>query len=141
MKKRIILWIALLPGVAAQAQTLHRTECPLGYDQYIGRVWRENLSYAAEKLNVRIADAEVKAAGVFNDPQFGVEYGNNADRRMQMGQSVSAELSKTFSPGKRAARIDLARSEQELSGALLEDYFRKRRLPISMRSSRPSCSA
>ena len=80
MKKRIILWIALLPGVAAQAQTLHRTECPLGYDQYIGRVWRENLSYAAEKLNVRIADAEVKAAGVFNDPQFGVEYGNNADR-------------------------------------------------------------
>ena len=66
MKKRIILWIALLPGVAAQAQTLHRTECPLGYDQYIGRVWRENLSYAAEKLNVRIADAEVKAAGVFN---------------------------------------------------------------------------
>lgn len=62
MKKRIILWIALLPGVAAQAQTLHRTECPLGYDQYIGRVWRENLSYAAEKLNVRIADAEVKAA-------------------------------------------------------------------------------
>lgn len=132
MKKRIILWIALLPGVAAQAQTLHRTECPLGYDQYIGRVWRENLSYAAEKLNVRIADAEVKAAGVFNDPQFGVEYGNNADRRMQMGQSVSAELSKTFSPGKRAARIDLARSEQELSGALLEDYFRNLRAEATL---------
>ena len=122
----------MLPGVAAQAQTLHRTECPLGYDQYIGRVWRENLSYAAEKLNVRIADAEVKAAGVFNDPQFGVEYGNNADRRMQMGQSVSAELSKTFSPGKRAARIDLARSEQELSGALLEDYFRNLRAEATL---------
>lgn len=49
-----------------------------------------------------------------------------------MGQSVSAELSKTFSPGKRAARIDLARSEQELSGALLEDYFRNLRAEATL---------
>ena len=66
----------------------------------------------------------MKAAGVFNDPQFGVEYGNNADRRMQMGQSVSAEPEQDLLARQaRRARIDLARSEQELSGALLEDYF------------------
>ncbi len=94
MKKRIILWIALLPGVAAQAQTLHRTECPLGYDQYIGRVWRENLSYAAEKLNVRIADAEVKAAGVYSSSGTCIELWLCARSRISTGWPGGSSMRK-----------------------------------------------
>ena len=41
-----------------------------------------------------------------------------------MGEGVEVELSKTFSFGKRGANISLARSESELTEALLADYFR-----------------
>ena len=44
-----------------------------------------------------------------------------------MGEGVEVELSKTFSFGKRGANISLARSESELTEALLADYFRNLR--------------
>lgn len=43
-----------------------------------------------------------------------------------MGEGVEVELSKTFTFGKRSAGIALARSENELTKALLADYFRNR---------------
>ena len=95
----------------------------INYQTYIDLVWKQNLGYAAEKLNISIANAEVKAARIFNDIILGAEYADNDDKNMQMGRSVSVELSKTFSPGKRSANIDLAKSEKELTDALLEDYF------------------
>ena len=87
-------------------------ERPVGYAGYMEQVARRNLSYAAEKLNMNIAEAGVRAARLFNDPQLSVEYGNNQDWNMQMGQGISGELSKTFSPGKRSANIHLAGSEK-----------------------------
>lgn len=96
----------------------------ISYNNYIEQVREKNIAYAAEKLNISIADADIRSASVFNDPNLSVEYANNDDQRMQMGQGVSAEISKTFSAGKRNARIDLAKSEKEMTAALLEDYFR-----------------
>ena len=95
----------------------------INYQTYIDLVLKQNIGYAAEKLNISVAGAEVKAARVFNDITLGAEYADNDDRNMQMGRSVSVELSKTFSPGKRSANINLAKSEKELTDALLEDYF------------------
>ena len=95
----------------------------IDYQTYIDLVLKQNIGYAAEKLNVGIAEAELKAARVFNDVTLGVEYADNDDKNMLMGRSVSAELSKTFSSGKRSANIDLAKSEKELTDVLLEDYF------------------
>ena len=95
----------------------------INYQTYIDLVWKQNIGYAAEKLNISVANAELKAAHVFNDIMLGAEYADNDDKNMQMGRSVSVELSKTFSPGKRSANIDLAKSEKELTDALLEDYF------------------
>ena len=86
-------------------------------------VWKQNIDYAAEKLNFNVAEAELKAARVFNDVVFGVEYADNDEKNMLMGHSLSAELSKTFSFGRRQANIDLTRSEKELTEALLEDFF------------------
>ena len=95
----------------------------MDYRTFMELVWKQNIGYAAEKLNLSVAEAEVKAARVFNDVVLGVEYADNDDNNMQMGRSVSVELSKTFSFGKRGANIDLAKSEKELTNALLDDYF------------------
>ena len=69
----------------------------------------------------------VTAAKVFNDPNLSVSYFNNENNSLQMGEGVEVELSKTFSFGKRGANISLARSESELTEALLADYFRNLR--------------
>ena len=100
---------------------------PLTYRQYMERVAEGNLEYASEKLNVPAAKAEVTAAKVFNDPNLSVSYFNNENNSLQMGEGVEVELSKTFSFGKRGANISLARSESELTEALLADYFRNLR--------------
>jgi cobalt-zinc-cadmium efflux system outer membrane protein len=96
------------------------------------KVVENNRGYAAEKLNVSVSDAELAAAKVFNDPSLSVEYANNDDSRMKMGQSVAVELGKTFSLGKRGANIELARSQKALDAALLEDYFHSLRAEASL---------
>jgi cobalt-zinc-cadmium efflux system outer membrane protein len=111
---------------------MEKAQQPIDYTTYIDLVWKQNLGYAAEKLNVSAAEAGVKAAKVFNDPELSMEYADNDDRRMWMGRSVSVELSKTFSIGKRSANIDLARSEKELNAALLEDYFHRLRAEATL---------
>lgn len=122
MKKYIIL--SVLGGcLSVNAQTL----VPLTYRQYMERVAEGNLAYASEKLNVPAAKAEVTAAKVFNDPNLSVSYFNNENNTLRMGEGVEVELSKTFSFGKRGANISLARSESELTEALLADYFRNLR--------------
>lgn len=110
-------------SVAVSAQRL----VPLSYRGYMEKVAEGNLEYAAEKLNVPASDAEVTAAKVFNDPNLAVSYFNNENKTLQMGEGVEVELSKTFSFGKRGANISLARSESELTKALLADYFRNLR--------------
>ena len=132
MKKYIIL--SLLCGcLSANAQTM----VPLTYRQYMERVAEGNLEYVSEKLNVPAAKAEVTAAKVFNDPNLSVSYFNNENNSLQMGEGVEVELSKTFSFGKRGANISLARSESELTEALLADYFRNLRADATIAIWKP----
>ena len=100
---------------------------PLSYHNYMEKVTEGNLEYAAERLNMDVSEAEVVASKVFNDPNLSVSYFNNENGSLQMGEGVEVELSKTFSFGKRGANIALARSESELTKALLADYFRNLR--------------
>lgn len=113
----------LAGGLVASAQQM----VPLSYRHYMQKVTEGNLEYAAERLNVDVSDVEVIASKVFNDPNLFVSYFNNENNNLQMGEGVEVELSKTFSFGKRGANIALARSESELSKALLADYFRNLR--------------
>lgn len=119
MKTSLFIIISLLPLIC-QAQVRR----PMSFAEYTEQVRAQNLAYAAEKLNIPIAEATIRSAKVFNDPTLSVEYAYNDDARMQMGQGMAAELSKTFSPGKRRARIDLAHSEREMTVALTEYFFR-----------------
>ncbi|MEG1463785.1 MAG: TolC family protein [Mucinivorans sp.] len=118
MKNKIVILLVLLP-LMAEAEV----KKPINFKNYIEQVREQNIAYAAQKLNIPIADAKISAAKIFNDPTLSIEYAYNDDHRMQMGQGVSGELSKTFSPGKRTARIDLALSEKEMTAAVLDNYF------------------
>ena len=94
------------------------------YSEYMESVQQHNAAWLAEKYNLDIAQAQTEAARVFNDPELSVSYGNNEDWSLQMGQSVEAELSYSFSLGNvRKARIGVARSEEEITRALLDDWF------------------
>lgn len=100
----------------------------LTFDEYLNNVKKNNISYLAEKYNVDIASANLKAAKVFPDPELSVSYANNQNWNLEMGYSIDAELGYTLElGGKRKARIRLAGSEKEMTEALLEDYFRNLR--------------
>ncbi|MDR1552735.1 MAG: TolC family protein, partial [Prevotellaceae bacterium] len=100
----------------------------LTFNEYLNNVKNSNVSYLVEKYNVDIAEVNVKAARVFPDPELSVSYANNQNWNLQMGYGIDAELNWTLElGGKRKARIRLAQSEKEMTGALLEDYFRNLR--------------
>ena len=116
MKKIFSLCLVLLLGVTLSAQN---------FNDYLKAVEQHNAAYTAERYSVDIAEALTTAARVFNDPEFSVEYGNNQDWSLQMGQSVETGLSYAFSLGNvRRARIGVARSEEDITRAALADWFR-----------------
>lgn len=116
MKKIFSLCLVLLLGVTLSAQS---------FNDYLKAVEQHNAAYTAERYSVDIAEAMTAAARVFNDPEFSVEYGNNQDWSLQMGQSVETGLSYAFSLGNiRRARIGVARSEEDITRAALADWFR-----------------
>lgn len=122
----------LIGGSLPLVMAMGQTPVNLSYADYMQRVAQDNVGYAAEKLNVPAAQAEVTAAKVFNDPNLSVSYYNNENNSLQMGEGVEVELSKTFSFGKRGANIALAKSEQALAEALLADYLRNLRADATL---------
>ena len=105
----------------------------LTFNEYLNNVKNSNIDYLAEKYNVDIADANVKAAKVFPDPELSVSYANNQNWNLEMGYGIDAELSYTLElGGKRKARVRVAQSEKEMTGTLLEDYFRNLRADATL---------
>lgn len=118
----VLLLLCAIPAVNGQERRV------LTFDEYMNRVKCSNISYLAEKYNVDIADAGLKAAGAFPDPELSVSYANNQNWNLRMGYGIDTELSYSLElGGKRKARISVARSEKEMTEALLEDFFRNLR--------------
>jgi len=123
-KSTILFVIFYVTTVAVRAQE----QRILTFNEYLNNVKNSNVSYLAEKYNVDIADAMVKASKVFPDPELSLSYANNQNWNLQMGYGIDAELNYTLElGGKRKARIQVAQSEKEMTEALLEDYFRNLR--------------
>jgi len=107
----------MLLMVEASAQTLD-------YNTYINLIKKQNADYVSEELNMAIGNAEVKAARAVDDPSLSFEYGNNSDWSIAMGQSVSAEISKSISISKLSGRVKVAKQKLSVSQASFDDYWR-----------------
>ncbi|WP_181358383.1 TolC family protein [Taibaiella chishuiensis] len=127
----MLLWAT---GVAyGQTDTLFLKKT-MPYGQYIDRVGKHNIAYAAEKFNIPVAAANIEAAKIFPDPELSAGWFDNGQRRLNMGNGYSAGIGWTVElGGKRKARIDLAKSESELAGYLLQDYFRNLRAEATLK--------
>lgn len=103
-------------------------EVPLDYRRYIDLVKENNIGYAAERFNVDISAATIEGEKVFPDPELTIGMLDNGEIRKDMGYAFSGELSWTLElGGKRTARINVAKSEHELTKILLLDYFKQLR--------------
>jgi cobalt-zinc-cadmium efflux system outer membrane protein len=95
------------------------------FSEYMELVKTKNIEYAAEKLNINIAEAAVKAAKIFSDPIISVDVSTETDKSIRTGYGFTSEVVKTVDlGGERKARIDLSVSEKDLTSAMLADYFR-----------------
>lgn len=121
MKSKLLI-VLLCVAVHSHAQRI------LGYEDFMKNVREKNIEYIVEKYNVSIAQAKMKAARIMPDPELSVSYENSQDRALKMGQSYSAGLDYTLElGGKRRARMAVAKTEQQVTEALVEDFFRNLR--------------
>jgi cobalt-zinc-cadmium efflux system outer membrane protein len=131
MKNRFLILCLLLAfsisPASAQIDTLF-IHIHQSFDEYLQKVSSGNLEYAANKFNVSMAAAKIEASKVFPDPYLSFNWLENRERDQRTGHAYSTEIgTKVELGGKRRTRIDLAQNEQELSAALLDDFFRNLR--------------
>lgn len=97
----------------------------LDLNTYLSLVSRSNLSFAAERYNVNIAEAGIESAKVFPDPSLTISGYDNQQATKHLGHGINFGLSTTIElGGKRKARINLAKGQAVLSKSLLQDFFR-----------------
>lgn len=125
MKKAILAVIFLSAMTGAHAQVL-------SYQSFIDSVRRHNSSMFLHQSRVAEAQAEIAAARATDDPTLSLEYGNNSDWYMLMGQSASVEISKPLAPGKRRARVAVAREAMHVAVAEYDDFWRNLRADASI---------
>ena len=136
--KGLLITMLLLFGVNLFAQTNAISETPyveksIDYTTYLDMIINNNLAFAAERFNVDIAEAKIKSAHSFPDPELTFEGTDNGERNMEMGYEIAASLEWTLElGGKRKARIELAKSESQVSQSLLEDFFRNLRAQATL---------
>jgi len=102
-------------------------------ETYFRDVTRGNLSWIAEQFNIDIAEASVEAAKVYSDPELTLDYSNNQDQIMHLGQEYGAGISYSINLGNpRSARINLARSERDLANLALQACFQNLRADAAL---------
>jgi outer membrane protein, heavy metal efflux system len=125
-----IYFLALM-GFLSQLQTSYgqaETAVSLNtlkFAEYIDLVGKHNLDYAAERFEVSKSEAGIEIAKVFPDPTLSFGMSQDREGHVTSGKGISGGLDETVDLfGKRKARIELAKSQHELSKALLADFFR-----------------
>ena len=125
MKSFKPLLIAIL--VSLPFNLFSQVSIKLSLGEFLDMVKERNIEYAAQQLNVNIAEAGIEAAKVFNDPSLSVAYNSANIYGMKMGDGVGVELSKTISFGKRGSAIDVAKGLRDVEQIMLKDYFSRLR--------------
>ena len=115
--KKILIAILATASMMAAAQEIT-------YGQYMERVLADNIALTAQRLNIDIAAANVKASKTHSDPTLAVTYSSNENWDKKLGWAIEGELSRSFTFGVRSGRIAVAREQQKETAALLEEYMR-----------------
>lgn len=124
-KLRTTALLLLLSPLTIMAQELD-------YNTFIHRVLKQNLDYAAARLDLSVSQSDLQAARKISDPALSAEYGNNSDWDIAMGQSLSFGLEKSVSLGKRAARIQVARHQLDATEAGLQHFVQTLRAEAAL---------
>lgn len=134
MKKILLILLSTFAVISIHAQSkAEYVDVPVSYSQYLQLIIENNLEYAAERLNVDITKANIRTAGIIPDPELSIEGTDNQEKKMQMGYEIEASLDWTLElGGKRKARVELAKSENELTASLLEDFYRNLRAEATL---------
>lgn len=120
-----VLFTGITLSTFAQPLDTNFRKLETGHLHFMGMVGASNVGYAAERYHVQIAEAELERAGILPDPELGLTWFDNGERRRQMGYGFESELGWTLElNGKRKARINLAQNLLALRSLLLVDYFR-----------------
>lgn len=122
MKSNIIfiLFFCVSFNSFVQAQEKER----FSFAEYLNEVKDKNLSYAAQKYNISIAEAAVLSAGILPDPQLEIATSDNGISR-NMGYTMETGLSWTMETGKkRKTRVELAKNHAEFSRLQLQNFVR-----------------
>ncbi len=118
-------------------------ELPISFNEFIFTVQKSNLNYAAQKLNVLIAKAQISLARLWPNPTLNAGYTtpfiqsnsipgipeptpvfSNQDLPKVVTAGISEEIPLG---GKLGARVDVATTSMEQSEAQLQDFFRNLR--------------
>ena len=122
------LTVCVAISAHAQVDTTVSLKAMLTLPQFLNKVGKDNLGYAAQKYNVNIAEAGIESAKVFPDPQLSFDVFDDQHQKLGLAQGFDVGLGTTIElGGKRRSRIDLAKSQTALSQALLLDFFRNLR--------------
>lgn len=105
----------------------------IDYKNFIFQTGSNNLNYAAEKLNLNIAEARIINAAIFPDPNISFGWFDNGERKNNMGYGFLSSMDWTIEMGgKRKKRISIAKTEYEITQLMLLDYWRNLRADATL---------
>lgn len=104
------------------------TDTTLRFSSFLNRVAENNIEYAAQKFNIKIAEAQIINAGITPDPELYFEITDNSEQSMSLGRVYAGGLNWTLETGnKRKNRIQVARAEKNITELTLIDFYQNLR--------------
>lgn len=132
----IVVLCALHPASSAPLHGMDDTSAvrmTMTFADFFSMVLERHLPLVAARYDVDIASARTILAGAVPDIDLTVAGFDNNNRRFQTGYGFSVQLATTIElGGKRAARVNLARSEEEYVRASIADYVRNLRTEAAL---------
>jgi outer membrane protein TolC len=104
-----------------------RTMYKIRFQEFMKYLQESNITLAAQRMNVPIAQAQVTSAKVYPDPTFQAGYGGDVSHERQPSNYTGSLSQTVLLGGKIGARTDVANSSLEVSRAQLSDYLRNLR--------------